>query len=43
MAIMDGGIGLFVMSCSPGNAILSMPQFHISIVWLGLYTRYFEG
>jgi hypothetical protein len=35
MAIMDGGVGLFVISCSPGNAVLSVPQFHISIFVAG--------
>jgi hypothetical protein len=35
MAIMDGGIGLFIISCSPGNAVLRVPQFHVSIFVVG--------
>ena len=28
MAIMAGGIGVFAISCSPGRAVFSVPQFH---------------
>jgi hypothetical protein len=32
MVVMDGGVGLFVSDWSPGNAVLSVPQFHDSIL-----------
>jgi hypothetical protein len=35
MAIMDGGVGLFIISCKPGNVVLSVPQFHVSIFVAG--------
>jgi hypothetical protein len=35
MAIMDGGVGLFVSDCSPGNAVFSVPQFHDNILVAG--------
>jgi hypothetical protein len=25
MAIMEGGVGVFISACSPGNAVLSAP------------------
>jgi hypothetical protein len=28
MAMMAGGVGLFVNDCSPGSAVFSVPQFH---------------
>jgi hypothetical protein len=28
MAIMEGGVGLFINVCIPGSAVLSEPQFH---------------
>jgi hypothetical protein len=28
MAIMMGGVGLFINACRPGNAVWSEPQFH---------------
>jgi hypothetical protein len=38
MAIMAGGLGLFVSDWSPGNEVLSVPQFHVSIFgWEVLY------
>jgi hypothetical protein len=32
MAIMDGGVGLFVNDCIPGNVVFSVPQFHVIIL-----------
>jgi hypothetical protein len=32
MAIMEGGMGLFISSCIPGMAVLSTPQFHDSML-----------
>jgi hypothetical protein len=36
IAIMVGGLGLFVSDWSPGNAVLSVPQFHESIFVAGI-------
>jgi hypothetical protein len=35
MAIMDGGVGLFVNDWSPGSAVFSVPQFHDIILVAG--------
>jgi hypothetical protein len=35
MAIMDGGVVLFIISCKPGSAVLSVPQFHVNIFVAG--------
>jgi hypothetical protein len=35
MAIMDGGVGLFVNDWSPGSAVFSVPQFHEIILVSG--------
>jgi hypothetical protein len=35
MAIMEGGVGLFINACRPGNAVLSIPQFHDSMLVAG--------
>jgi hypothetical protein len=35
MAIMEGGVGLFVIACSPGSAVLSAPQFHDNMLIAG--------
>jgi hypothetical protein len=36
MVIMWGGIGLFISDCSPGSAVLSVPQFHVSMLVAGV-------
>jgi hypothetical protein len=35
MAIIDGGVGLFVSACIPGSAVFSVPQFHDIILVSG--------
>jgi hypothetical protein len=35
MAIMEGGMGLFINACSPGNVVFSAPQFHNSMLVAG--------
>jgi hypothetical protein len=35
MAIMEGGVRLFINSCKPGSTVLSAPQFHDSILVVG--------
>jgi hypothetical protein len=35
MAIMEGGVGLFINVCRPGNAVWSEPQFHDSMLVAG--------
>jgi hypothetical protein len=35
MAIMEGGVGLFVNACRPSSAVLSAPQFHDNILVAG--------
>jgi hypothetical protein len=35
MAIMEGGVGLFIKACSPGSAVFSVPQFHDSMLVAG--------
>jgi hypothetical protein len=35
LAIMEGGVGLFINACRPGNAVLSVPQFHDSMLVAG--------
>jgi hypothetical protein len=32
IAIMEGGVGLFINACRSGNAVLSTPQFHDNIL-----------
>jgi hypothetical protein len=43
MAIMDGGVGIFVKDWSPGNVVLSVPQFHEIILVFGLVCGVFWG
>ena len=43
MAIMGGRLGLFVNSCSPGNAVFSVPQFHNIILASGFVYGVFWG
>jgi hypothetical protein len=43
MAIMAGGLGLFVSDWSPGNEVLSVPQFHVSIFVAGIVWGMFCG
>ena len=43
MAIMDGGLALFVIDCIPGNAIFSVPQFHDIILVAGFVYGVFCG
>jgi hypothetical protein len=43
MAIMDGGAGLFVRDWSPSNAVLSVLQFHETILVFGLVCGMFWG
>jgi hypothetical protein len=35
MAIIEGGVGLFVNVCRPGNAVWSEPQFHVNMLVAG--------
>jgi hypothetical protein len=35
MAIMEGGVGLFINACRPGNVVFSAPQFHDSMLVAG--------
>jgi hypothetical protein len=39
MAIIDGGVDLFIISCKPGSMVLSMPQFHFNIFVAGFRVR----
>jgi hypothetical protein len=32
IAIMEGGVGLFVNACRPSSVVLSAPQFHDSML-----------
>jgi hypothetical protein len=43
MAIIEGGVGLFVNACSPGRAVLSAPQFHDSMLVAGFVYGVFHG
>jgi hypothetical protein len=36
IAIMDGGLGVFVSDWNPGNAVLSVPQFQ-EIIWVARF------
>jgi hypothetical protein len=35
MAIMEGGVGLFINAYSPGSAVFSAPQFHDNMLVAG--------
>jgi hypothetical protein len=35
MAIMEGGVGLFISACSPSNVVCSELQFHDSMLVAG--------
>jgi hypothetical protein len=35
MAIIEGGVGLFINACSLGNAVWSDPKFHDSMLTAG--------
>jgi hypothetical protein len=35
MAIIEGGVGLFVSICRSGNAVWSEPQFHVNMLVAG--------
>ena len=43
MAIMDGGVDLFVSDWSPSNVVLNVPQFHDSILVAGFVHGVFWG
>jgi hypothetical protein len=43
MAIMAGGVGLFISDCSPTDAILSAPQFHDIMLVAGFIRGVFCG
>jgi hypothetical protein len=43
MAIIEGGVGLFISACNPGNAVLSIPQFHDSMLVLGFVCGVLRG
>jgi hypothetical protein len=43
MAIMEGGMGLFISACSPGMAVLSAPQFHDSMLVAEFICRMLHG
>ena len=37
IAILEGGMDLFISTCSPSIAMLNAPQFHDIYLWLSLY------
>ena len=43
MAIMDGGVDMFVNACIPGNVVFSVPQFHVIIFVREFICRVFWG
>jgi hypothetical protein len=43
MAITEGGVGLFISACSPGNVVLSAPQFHDNMLVVGFVCRVLRG
>jgi hypothetical protein len=43
MAIIEGGVGLFINACKPDKAVLSAPQFHDSILVAGFVYGMFRG
>jgi hypothetical protein len=43
MAIIEGGVGLFINACKPDKAVLSAPQFHDSMLVAGFVYGMFRG
>jgi hypothetical protein len=43
IAIMEGGVDLFISACRPGKAVLSAPQFHDSMLVAGFVCGMFRG
>jgi hypothetical protein len=37
------GVGLFISDCSPGSVVLSVPQFHVSMLVAGIVCGVFRG
>jgi hypothetical protein len=35
MAIIEGGVGLFIDACRPDNVVWSEPQFHVNMLVAG--------
>jgi hypothetical protein len=43
MAIIEGGVGLFISACRPSNAVLSAPQFHEIMLVAGFVCGVLRG